>query len=153
SARALVQGEFEAHPIKLTKDGGLIVWSSALDVARNQVYRLDLKDGKMDRLSEKLGDYSRPSVSDDGNRIATRFKSWTAPVESYLTDRRHEVRLTESHRPGAFEAVNKIKPQLFTYKNRSGQTIHGFVFLPPGFKKDDKRPCMVYTYGGPLGNG
>jgi dipeptidyl aminopeptidase/acylaminoacyl peptidase len=61
--------------------------------------------------------------------------------------------LTKSHREGGFEKVNKLKPELFTFKNRNGQTVHGFVFLPPGFKKDDKRPCMVYTYGGPLGNG
>ncbi|MBS1723166.1 MAG: S9 family peptidase [Armatimonadetes bacterium] len=154
SARAIVQGEFEAHPIKLTPDGkDLIVWSSALDVARNQVYRVSLEDGKLNRLTDKLGDYGRPAVSDDARKFALRFRSWSSPTEAFVVEGGRENRLTESHRPGAFDAVNKLKPQLFTYKNRSGQTIHGYVFLPPGFKKEDKRPCMVYTYGGPLGNG
>jgi dipeptidyl-peptidase 4 len=85
--------------------------------------------------------------------MAVGFANWTSPVETYLVEGGRQRAMTDSHRPGAFAAVNKLQPTLFTFTNRHGQTVHGFVFLPPGHKTGDKRPCMVYTYGGPLGSG
>jgi dipeptidyl aminopeptidase/acylaminoacyl peptidase len=69
------------------------------------------------------------------------------------TDRREtDIPLTNSHRAG-FESINRIKPELFTYQNRHGHTLYGYMFLPPGYDKSQQRPLMIYVYGGPLGTG
>lgn len=154
TARAVCQGEFEAYPIRMSKDNkSVVVFSTALDPARAQVYRVDVATGTMDRITKGLGDYGRPSVSHDTEKMMVSFANWSSPRETYVIRGRDQDQLTTSFDPSNFAKVNKIKPELFTFKNRHGQTIHGYVFLPPGFKKEDKRPCWVYTYGGPLGQG
>lgn len=154
SARALCQGEFEAYPIKASPDGKtLVVSSTALDPARSQIYRVDLASGGMARLTAKTGDYSNPIVSHDTRSMAMGFANWSTPRDMYILRGDDESQLTKSFNPSRFAQVNKIQPELFSFKNRHGQTIHGYRFLPPGWKKGDKRPCWVYTYGGPLGTG
>jgi dipeptidyl aminopeptidase/acylaminoacyl peptidase len=59
--------------------------------------------------------------------------------------------LTESHDKD-WEIYNLIRPELFKYQNRHGDTISAFMFKPFNWKPEDKRPAIVYVYGGPLGN-
>ena len=154
SARPLVQGEFEAYPIAVAPDGkSVVVHSSALHPARLQVYRIGIDNGKMDRLTPGEGDYGRPAVSPDTLSLASTFANWESPVETYVVNSGGQKAVTESHRPGAFAAVNRLRPRLIEYQNRHGQKVRAFIFVPSGWKKDDKRPAMVYTYGGPLGRG
>jgi len=154
TAKALCQGEFEANPVKMAPDGkSLIVYSTALHPARSQVYRVNVETGEMKRITQGTGSYSSPTVSNDTERMVAGFANWSTPNESYVLHGSRQDQLTVSYDPANFAKVNKIKPELVTYKNRHGQTIHAYMFLPPGFKKEDKRPCMVYTYGGPLGSG
>lgn len=154
TAKAICQGEFEAYPVRLSKDEkSLIVYSTALHPARAQVYRVNVENGEMKRVTTEEGNYGAPTVSHDTNRMVATFANWSNPRENYVFDGSRQKQLTVSFDPSKFAAVNKLKPQLVEFKNRHGQTIHGFMFLPPGYKKEDKRPCMVYTYGGPLGSG
>jgi dipeptidyl aminopeptidase/acylaminoacyl peptidase len=95
--------------------------------------------------------YENVMVSESGRRIAASFKNWASPVEMVVLGGA-EKPVHASHGP-AFAKINTLKPELFTYKNRHGQTIHGYMMLPPGFKKTDKRPLFLYVYGGPLGRG
>lgn len=50
-----------------------------------------------------------------------------------------------------------MKPEFFAYDNRDGQKIHGFLFEPESKgdkdakKSEEKRPLLIYVYGGPLG--
>ncbi|AIE86151.1 prolyl oligopeptidase family serine peptidase [Fimbriimonas ginsengisoli] len=151
-ATPLTKGDFEVYPVKQSADGKtLIVTAQKEDSARMDVYRVEIASGAMERMTHREGNYGRPAVSDDGSRLATTFVSWDSPSELYVLDGGREEKITDSHRVGAFEKINTLKPKLFTYKNRNGQTIHGFMFLPPGWKKSDRRPLMIYVYGGPLG--
>jgi dipeptidyl aminopeptidase/acylaminoacyl peptidase len=154
SGRALVQGEFQAQPLGLSEDGKwLLVRSTALHPAQEQVYRIALSDGRMERLSRREGAYSPQAASHSGRAVFAQFASWASPSEACIVDGGAEPALTDSHRPGAFQKVNVAQPKLFSFINRHGQRIHGFLFLPPGFDKSQRRPCMVYVYGGPLGEG
>jgi len=148
------KGDFETYPVQLTKDGKSVwAYSSKEDPARVQLYKVALADGSYERVSKGVGDYSAPTVSKNGKHIAINFANWQNRKELFVMDGDgREKKLTDSHRPG-FEKANRVQPQLFTYKNRNGQTIHGYMFLPEGWKKTDKRPLMVYVYGGPLGTG
>ena len=43
-----------------------------------------------------------------------------------------------------------LRPERFSFKNRHGDSIPAYVFKPQGWKASDKRPAVVYIYGGPL---
>jgi dipeptidyl aminopeptidase/acylaminoacyl peptidase len=53
--------------------------------------------------------------------------------------------------PEEVQRLTAAIPTYFTYENRHGHTIHGHMFLPPGYTPEDERPLLVYVYGGPLG--
>ena len=42
-------------------------------------------------------------------------------------------------------------PEFCTYQNRHGHDIHGYLFKPDDWSPTDKRPLLIYVYGGPLG--
>lgn len=153
SGKALVNGDFNAQPVGLSEDGKtLVVRSTAVHPARQQLFKIDLGSGKFERWTRQEGQYDSPVPSHSCRAAFVRFANWSSPSEAYLVGD-GEKKLTDSHRLGAFDKVNLIKPTLVSFKNRHGQDVHGFVFLPPGFDKSQQRPCMVYTYGGPLGEG
>ncbi|MCC6404049.1 MAG: S9 family peptidase [Fimbriimonadaceae bacterium] len=153
SGKALVQGEFNAQPVQLSEDGKtLVVRSTALHPARQQLYKVDMASGSFQRWTSQEGNYDNPVPSHSCRTALVHFANWSSPTETYLVGD-GEKRITDSHRPGAFAKVNQIKPTLVSFKNRHGQSVYGYVFLPPGYDKSQQRPCMVYTYGGPLGEG
>lgn len=156
TARQLTKGDYEAYPIRMTKHGkDLFVRASKEELARRDIYRVSLDSGEMTRITTENGTYGVPELAPTDDRMALSFTSWEAgPPELYVlpTKPGREEKVTRSHRDGFWNMI-KLKPQLFTYKNRNGQDIHGYMFLPPGFKKTDKRPLMIYVYGGPLGSG
>jgi len=156
SAIALTQGPYEVYPLELTKDRrAVLARSSKEDPARANLYRVDISTGEMTRLTHRVGMYGQPEFNHAQTRAAVSFASWTEPRELCLVDfegKQQDRVLTQSHRK-EFAKVNRLTPTLFRYPNRRGQTIHGFMFLPPGWKKSDRRPLMIYVYGGPLGSG
>ena len=153
AAKQLTNGEFETYPVQVSEDGkSILAYSSKYDPARIQLYRVSMADGSMERITNGEGNYSEPVVSEKGNSIAMKFANWKERNEMFVLDGGGQKKITDSHRPG-FEKANKVQPKLFTYKNRNGQTIHGYIFEPAGLKKGDKRPLMIYVYGGPLGTG
>lgn len=155
-ASQITRGDFETYPLKLSEDGkSLFVQSSKEHPARLNLYRVNLADGEMERLTSQDGNYGAPAITHKDDALATSFRSWSSPNELVLLDAKRNAgqkKLTDSH-PGTFAKINKLTPQLFSYKNRHGHTVYGQMFLPPGWKKTDRRPLMVYVYGGPLGRG
>lgn len=155
-ATQLTRGDFEVYPLKLTKDGKwLYARSDREDPARMDVYRVDMANGNMERITSREGNYGQPALSHDFRRAAATFGSWKSLTELTVWDtgeRGKEHAVTASH-PGTFEKANQLTPRLFSYKNRHGHTVHGFMFLPPNLKKADKHPLLIYVYGGPLGTG
>jgi dipeptidyl aminopeptidase/acylaminoacyl peptidase len=151
-AMQLTRGNFEVYPQKLTDDGkSLIATSWKEDSTRMDVYLVDLQDGSMKRLTHKVGAYGEPEMSHDFKKFATSFRSWKDLNELYVIDGGDERKLTDSHKSDDFWKVMKILPVAFSFKNRHGQTVHGMAYFPKDFKKTDKRPLFLYTYGGPLG--
>jgi len=152
--KELIKGNFESFPIiSFTKDSKyMFVISDKLDTARYSVFKVNLKNGKMEIIGKENGMHRASKVSHNGKFLATNFGNWDTFNELYIinTKNNEEKQLTDSHNKD-FIKFKFIKPQLFTFKNRHGDTIHGMVFKPKGWKKTDKRPSTVYFYGGPLG--
>lgn len=155
SAVQLTKGEFETYPLEVSKDGkSLFVMSGKESPARMNLYRVDMATGEYHRVNDKEGQYGTPVLSHNQKKAVGSFVNWATPGETYIidTERGNQTPLTKSHR-GTFEKVNQLAPKLFTYQNRNGQTLYGYMFVPKDIKPNEKRPLFLYVYGGPLGTG
>jgi dipeptidyl aminopeptidase/acylaminoacyl peptidase len=164
TATALTQGEFEVYPIALSKDRTAVyVAATREDAIRRDLYRVDATDGRLERLTSETGTYGEAVVanpsritavafSPTGKLALTTFSSFGTLRELVrldLADGRQQP-LTSSHRPEA-QRLATVRPEFFTFKNRHGDVIHGYMFKPPTWQKTDKRPALIYGYGGQLG--
>ncbi|MCR9247751.1 MAG: prolyl oligopeptidase family serine peptidase [bacterium] len=152
SQRPLTHGRYEVYPFDMDKaHRRLHVLATKEHPTRQDVYTLDLESGEMVRINRAAGVYSGAAISPDGRAaLATRSTYGSLRELALITHGgRHEV-LTESH-PKRTAKLTEAAPEFFTYENRHGHEIHGYLFKPEGWSKDDKRPLLLYVYGGPLG--
>ncbi len=156
SLRPLLSGAFEAHQVLgFTPDSkAMFVAANKDDLAAMNLYRVNLADGAMQALGT-AADYHRGGVvSFDGRWLAANAGNWAARPELKLingqTPQPEAAKtLTDSH-DKAWAAVDVLRPQRFSFKNRHGDLIPAYVFKPAGWAATDRRPAVVYIYGGPL---
>ena len=149
----LTSGRFEVYPVRIAKDHeSMYVSATREDSACLDVYRLDLNHGKLVRLTPRRGSYSRVAVGRGGKTVLANFAAFGSLRElvAVAVARRRQMALTSSH-PEKTRKLTSVKPEFFTFENRHGQEIRGHVFKPKGLRKGDKRPLLIYVYGGPLG--
>ncbi|MDC8784772.1 S9 family peptidase [Roseateles koreensis] len=159
--RPLLKGEFEAHEVLgFTSDSKtLFVAANKDDFGAMNVYRVNVADGRMQALGA-AGDYHRGAVvSRDGQWAAANAGQWTARPELKLlkADRMGTADsategakvLTDSH-DKAWSQMDVLRPERFTFKNRHGDTLSAYAFKPAGWQATDRRPAVMYVYGGPL---
>jgi dipeptidyl aminopeptidase/acylaminoacyl peptidase len=145
-------GRCEVYPVALSKDRKYFyVTATREHPSRLDVYRVDLAERKMERLTVAEGVYENVAVSPDGKALLANFARYGSPKELVLAKGSlKQETLTNSH-PLRARRLAAARPEFFTYKNRHGHDIHGFLFKPSNWTKADKRPLLIYVYGGPLG--
>ncbi|MEJ6007637.1 prolyl oligopeptidase family serine peptidase [Paucibacter sp. AS339] len=156
SLRAVVKGEFEAHQVLgFTPDSkALFVLANKDDLAAMNLYRVSLADGSMQALGDAADYHRTPAVSYDAQWLAANAGHWASRPELKLINAAQPSKpvakvLTDSH-DKAWSQVDVLRPERFRFKNRHGDSIPAYVFKPQGWKATDKRPAVVYIYGGPL---
>ena len=152
-AKAILHGDFEAHAITGFSPNSqyMFVLANKEDFAAMNMYRAELSTGNMQALG-KVGDFHRAAVmADTGEKIAAMAGQWSSRPELKLIDIRstQSRTLTQSHDP-LWAAIDIQRPERFSYNNRHGDKIQAYIFKPSGWRTSDKRPAIVYTYGGPL---
>ena len=152
-ASQLTKGDFEVYPLRFSKDGStLIVRASKEDSSQMDIYRVSVADGTFERWSSEVGRHSRIVLSETTEQFAAIHSSWSTLSELVVSQSPNaEKRLTSSHSPEAPKIYNRVVPRRFTFKNRNGLQIQGSLMLPKGLKDGEKRPLLIYVYGGPLG--
>lgn len=152
SVKQLSNGHYEVYPQRFSKDHKrLFVTATKDSSAREMVYSIDLENGEMDRVSTEDGAYSSVAVSNDGKRLVSNFVTYGKLVELIRQDEDQDVEtLTDSHTELARHFTQTV-PEFFEYKNRHGHVIKGMMIKPDGWKMSQKRPLLIYVYGGPLG--
>jgi dipeptidyl aminopeptidase/acylaminoacyl peptidase len=152
--RPLLTGAFEAHQIAgFTADSrAMFVLANSGDAAAMNVFRVDLAGGAMQALGS-VGEYHRaPAASEDGRWVAAVAGNWAQRPELKLlgTDGRTAPRTLTDSNDKAWNALALLRPERFAYTNRHGDRIEAYAFKPAGWTAADKRPALVYVYGGPL---
>ncbi|MBX3322622.1 MAG: prolyl oligopeptidase family serine peptidase [Phycisphaeraceae bacterium] len=150
----ITEGQFEVYPFHLARDHStLFVTATKDDPNQEQAYAIDLESRQMRTLTDRPGVFGSVAVRDDGNYLLARYVDFGGPSELVAmrpgTPESLTV-LTDSH-PEEGHKLTTASPEYFTYENRHGQTIHGHMFKPADWTPQDKRPLLIYVYGGPLG--
>jgi dipeptidyl aminopeptidase/acylaminoacyl peptidase len=145
-------GRYEVYPLALSKDRkSYYVYATKEHPSCREVYRVALAERKMERLTKAGGVYEQAAVSPDGKTVLTNFERFGTLRELVRVDAGGcQKTLTNSHAE-ATRRLTAVRPEFFCYKNRHGHQIYGYLFKPDKWTKADKRPLLVYVYGGPLG--
>jgi dipeptidyl-peptidase 4 len=149
SANAITRGSFEMYPIRFSEDGKtLFARGTKEDSSRMDLYKVDVATGAAERLGEGEGRYTGVELAHKGENFAATFAGWKDTPELVVGG----ARVSDSHTPEAKTLLTRMTPSRFTFKNRHGMEVQGLLYTPPGVKKTEKRPLLVYVYGGPLGD-
>ena len=151
----LTSGAFEVYQEELSRDRkSMLVTSTKSDPSRTEVFRVDFESREMIAMSQESGSYSGVAMSPDGQRLMASFVRFGLGQELIAVElgakKSKQVTLTDSHPESTLELIQPT-PELFSYENRHGHRIHGHMFKPDDWKKGDRRPLLIYVYGGPLG--
>src|SRR5262249_13657812 len=141
----------EVYPISLSKDRKTYYVSATKEhPSRRDVYRVDLVERKMERLTAGSGVYDDVAVSPDGKTLLANYARFGAPVETVriTTECGCQEALTNSH-PETARRPPTVPPELFTHTNRNRHAIHGYLVTPLNRSNAQKRPLLIYVYGGP----
>ena len=152
--KPLLTGDFEAYQVLgFTPDSKtMFVAANKGDFAAMNLYRVGMADGAMTALGTPVDFHRNAVVSHDGHWLSANAGNWAARPELKLINGISPAAsktLTDSH-DKAWAAVDVLRPERFSFKNRHGDSLQAYVFKPAGWQASDRRPAVVYTYGGPL---
>ena len=112
-------------------------------------YRINLRSGKTDKLTENAGTHSC-ILSPNRQNVVDRWTSTDVPGVIDL------ISLKKISKQTIFEAENTLKDfnlgenSVFTIKAANGTTdLYCRMIKPNGFDPSKKYPVIVYVYGGP----
>jgi dipeptidyl aminopeptidase/acylaminoacyl peptidase len=130
----------------------LFVTATKDDPTRESVFAVSMDDGSMTKLNARDGSWSRVAVSPDGSVVLGTYATFGEVPELNVVNvgTQEQRTLTDSH-PETTKQLVMARPTMFSFENRHGHAIHGHYFAPAGRAAGDKRPLLVYVYGGPLG--
>ncbi len=114
-----------------------------------------------DKMYERLYAMIDDAIPDSSNYISDFDDSGTKLIIHSISDRHSPQYFLLDLKAGAMEPLGDIFPNLaqvylpeqrpIEYEANDGYTIHGYLYLPEGYKDGDKVPLIVNPHGGPWG--
>ncbi len=137
-----------ASSITWSRDGKTI-YTSADNVGNHSLFAVDVASGTPRLLVDK-GTNSSPQIA--GDRVVFLRDTLRMPVEIFSvkpdgTDLRQITRLNE----GRTKKIEWGEYEQFSFKGAKGDTVHGYVMKPAGFR-GGKAPVAMLVHGGPQGS-
>ena len=128
-------------------DGKHIYFLTA-DTPHCNVYRVGVDDGDVETVigGRVIDGFS---VSGDGAKIAFNAMTATRPCELYLLDG-GEKRLSVFN-DRLLNGLQLVEPESFTFTNRLGRVVEGWIIKPVGWEEGKRYPCVLEMHGGPRG--
>jgi len=150
-----VSGEpVRADPSALfqTSPGTFALIRDVAGAAQREVVEVEIATGKTHRLWSGQGRFDVVGALPGGEGVVSRFEGLETPPDYFLFDRRfHQVRRLSEAEPrlaqvrfGPMESFESVLPG---HDGRM-RTVRTHVFLPPGGRRGDRLPTIVYFYSG-----
>jgi len=150
TATLLTPGEFEIEQVNLTPDRREVLFSSNQDdVDRRHLWRVPVAGGRPVALTRGKGIEWLPVATSDGKALAYLRAGARRPAEAVIQVGGGEPReLAPGTVPKEFPESALVEPEAVVFSAADGMRIHGQLFLPPGGKKDERRPAVLFFHGG-----
>jgi len=125
------------------------IYFTATDRSYRQLYRYDLQKGSYSHVNCGAEVIHQIDIADKRPFAVYIGSSAASPPKAFFLDL-EKKKCSILHDPGEVDFAEvqfgEVKP--WRFKNTRGRWIEGRVYYPPGFKKSQKYPCIVYYYGG-----
>jgi dipeptidyl aminopeptidase/acylaminoacyl peptidase len=111
--------------------------------------RLDLKTLKTDRLfrsAEKTYEAIIAPLDDDAKTILTEYETSTEPPNYYVRDLAAGTKRAITQFKDPAPQLAGVEKQFITYERKDGVKLSGTLYLPPGYKKGERLPLIMWAY-------
>lgn len=137
------------HGLNWSADGKSIYFISDI-YATDEIYRLDLADASIVRLTDGIHNYQ--SAAPVGDKLLAQKVSMSQPAELYLVDpvTGKDQTLTSVNK-GILEQLTMGKVEKRWMETTDGKQMAVWVIYPPHFDPNKKYPTLLYNQGGPQG--
>lgn len=128
-----------------------IYFQVATSPLERHVYKYSLKTNLLSPVVTKKGTNSIEIVAEGKYLIHKHSSANSLPQFVLLDNKGKKIRdLQLNDRNQAFN-MNYSLPEksFFKFQNKSGDSLNGWMILPPKFKKNKKHPVLFTIYGGP----
>lgn len=112
------------------------------------LYSVNLKSGKMDRLTTEEGTH-RIMVSSDKKLFMDQYSSINVPSNYQILNTKGKVILELLVSKNKLDGYNTGKTELITIKTKDNTELYCMMIKPHNFDPLQKYPVLVYLYGGP----
>jgi dipeptidyl aminopeptidase/acylaminoacyl peptidase len=111
--------------------------------------RLNLKTLATERLFHSAADAYETvlaPLTEDGNTILTRYETPKDPPNYYVRTLGSETRRAVTAFKDPQPQLRGVTHQYVTYQRKDGVKLSATLYLPPGYKKGDRVPVIMWAY-------
>jgi len=122
---------------------------SSPDGDRPFLDRLNLNTFATERLfrSDATSYESVVTLLDDGaSRVLTRHETRMQPPNYFVSDLKAGSKRAITELKDPHPQITAAERMLVTYKRKDGVALNGTIYLPPGYKKGERLPMLVWAY-------
>ncbi|MFB3110630.1 MAG: prolyl oligopeptidase family serine peptidase [Gemmatimonadales bacterium] len=149
----LVSGEFTGSisQIAWTPDSRAILFGGRQGTNSN-LYRLDVRSGKVDQITDVVGTMSVGSFSKDRTKMVYSYQDFDTPSDLYVspTNDYGPTRLTDAN-PSIETDFLLANGAVIRWRSTNGLEIEGILLLPETYRRGTRMPLLLHVHGGPAG--
>ncbi len=111
--------------------------------------RLDLKTLKTERIfrcAEKTYESVVAPLDDEAKTLLTQYETLKEPANYYVRDLGAGTKRAITQFKDPAPQLTGIEKQFVTYERKDGQKLSGTLYLPPGYKKGERLPLLMWAY-------
>lgn len=147
--RALTSGEWQVTSVVEATSDRVYYMSTETSPLRRNLYSIDYKGKKKERLTEKDGTYSI-SPSKGMKYYISNYISASSAREVELRDGKGKLIRTLVENPEMEERLKTLpKKEFFTFTTERGDKLNAYIIKPLDFDPQKKYPVLLTQYSGP----
>ncbi|MBR3887044.1 MAG: S9 family peptidase [Alistipes sp.] len=147
--RALTSGEWQVTSVMEATKDRVYYMSTETSPLRRNLYSIDYKGKKKERLTEKDGTYSI-SPSKGMKYYISNYISASSAREVELRDGKGKLIRTLVENPEMEERLKTLpKKEFFTFTTERGDKLNAYIIKPLDFDPQKKYPVLLTQYSGP----
>jgi dipeptidyl aminopeptidase/acylaminoacyl peptidase len=127
----------------------LIGMGASQDGERPFLDRLNLKTLKTERLfraAEKTYESIVAPLDEDAKTILTEYETPADPPNYYVRDLAAGTKRAITQFKDPAPQLAGVEKQFVTYERKDGVKLSGTLYLPPGYKKGERLPMLMWAY-------